>query len=334
MTVAARHVTDDQWNYKVLPTRVGWDSHNSIVMTMDKNRCLHVSGNMHNDTLIYFVNREPEDISSFERLSNKPLFDGLGKMSAYKSGPRLGPDGYFHTIWLWRDTPGCETNHDLSYARSKDLIHWQALEDEAIKVPITPEESRITVDPVPAGGGAINGNFRLFFDSENKPLITYMKYDKSGFSQVYLATPSNGKWVSKKISDWDYRLDFSGPGSITFDIRIGKARFNAEGDILISFSHIQEGDGEMLIDGRTLDLVKYRQLNRQVESRYPKTLREPHSDLEGMQVQWKNMGWGGEQTEGYYALRWETTGKRRFYEPPEIPVPPSPLTLYKLQNEQ
>ncbi len=55
MTVAARHVTDDQWNYKVLPTRVGWDSHHSIVMTMDKNRCLHVSGNMHNDTLIYFT---------------------------------------------------------------------------------------------------------------------------------------------------------------------------------------------------------------------------------------------------------------------------------------
>ncbi len=181
LTVAARKLTDDHFQYRVLPSRVGWDSHNSITMTLDRAGCIHLSGNMHDDTLLYFKSASPGDIGSlervfpmireedelrctypsfikdaegklffsyrtggsgngvtilnryneesktFERLSRDPLFDGLGEMSAYKSGPRLGPDAYFHMVWLWRDTPDCETNHDLSYARSKDLLHWQAL---------------------------------------------------------------------------------------------------------------------------------------------------------------------------------------------------------------
>jgi len=280
LTVAARALTNDHFNYRVLPARVGWDSHNSITMALDRAGCIHLSGNMHNDTLLYFKSADPGDIGSlervfpmirkedelrctyptyikdaegklffsyrtggsgngvtilnsynvvfntFERLSQDPLFDGLGEMSAYKSGPRLGPDGYFHVTWLWRNTPACETNHDLSYARSKDLVHWLAMGNEQIRVPITPREQRFTVDPVAPGGGAINGNVQLFFDREAQPLIAYLKYDEAGFSQIYLARVFDGKWVSKQISDWDYRWEFSGPGSIEFEIRIGKAKVN------------------------------------------------------------------------------------------------------------
>jgi alpha-L-rhamnosidase len=58
-------------------------------------------------------------------LFDGPLLDGEGERSAYSSGPQRGPDGRFHLLWMWRETPDAMTNHTLSYARSRDLIHWE-----------------------------------------------------------------------------------------------------------------------------------------------------------------------------------------------------------------
>ena len=48
---------------------------------------------------------------SWRRLFDSPLFEGEGERSAYSSGPALGPDGYFHVLWMWRETLG--PNRDL-----------------------------------------------------------------------------------------------------------------------------------------------------------------------------------------------------------------------------
>ncbi|CAF4056115.1 unnamed protein product, partial [Adineta steineri] len=61
----------------------------------------------------------------WKRLLDKPLTDGEGKRNAYFDGPIKGPDGYFHLVWVWRESPDASSNHDLSYARSKDLISWE-----------------------------------------------------------------------------------------------------------------------------------------------------------------------------------------------------------------
>ncbi len=76
---------------------------------------------------VTIVNRYRADSGAFERVSDRPLFDGLGEMNAYQSGPARGPDGKYHVVWVWRDTPHCETNHDLSYAVSEDLTHWHSI---------------------------------------------------------------------------------------------------------------------------------------------------------------------------------------------------------------
>ena len=241
LTVASREKSGLKWKYKILPTRVGWDSHNRIAMALDRDSCLHITGNMHNDSMTYFISEKPLDVStlrnvfplvdvrdecsstypsfmkrknnelvfsfrkggsgngininylynektkSFRRLTNEPLFDGLGEMSAYASGPRKGPDGNFHVIWLWRNTPHCETNHQLSYARSEDLVHWETVAGDTVALPITPYKKEVTIDPTPPGGGMINGAFRLFFDDLNQPLVVYMKYDLNGNNQLDLA---------------------------------------------------------------------------------------------------------------------------------------------------
>jgi hypothetical protein len=66
LTVAARKISDAQWHYKILPTQVGWDAHNYIAMTIDRDNCLHVSGNMHCVPMIYFKTQTPYDIHSFK----------------------------------------------------------------------------------------------------------------------------------------------------------------------------------------------------------------------------------------------------------------------------
>ncbi|MCJ2182871.1 BNR repeat-containing protein, partial [Novosphingobium sp. 1949] len=100
-------------------------------------------------------------------LQSQPLVDGQGKRSAYFMGPTRGPDGYFHLAWVWRDTPAAETNHDLSYARSRDLVHWERSDGTALTLPITLSTAEI-VDPVPVRGGMINNNTVVGFDDQGR----------------------------------------------------------------------------------------------------------------------------------------------------------------------
>lgn len=386
MTVASRKVSESKWNYKVLPTKVGWDSHNRITMTFDRDFCIHVTGNMHNDTMTYFKTEKSLDISSFQkvfplvsakdelsctypsflktpdgqiifsyrlggsgngititssydektkafkRLTDKPLFDGLNQMSAYASGPRLGPDGFYHLIWLWRDTPHCETNHDPSYAKSKDLINWETIDGTKLDLPITPESTQFTVDPVPAGGGVINGAYRIFFDQDNNPLLVYMKYDKNGINQLFVAKSEKGRWTIRQVSEWNYRWEFKGPGSITFEIRIKNAQVIND-KIKIAYWHKNRGDGELIVNLESLSLIEDKKVEVVNKSEYPEELMEAERSDEGMNVRWMKLKSTTHNADEFYGLRWETMGKRRFYEAPENPVKPSVLKLYKFSKE-
>ncbi len=386
LTVASRKIQDKKWSYTVLPTRVGWDSHNTITMAFDRDNCIHISGNMHNDSLYYFKTEKPLDIStfskvfpqvlaedelsctyphfmkgpgkeliytyrkggsgngysitniynektkSFSRLTDKPLFDGIGEMSAYMSGPDLGPDGNYHVIWFWRDTPDCETNHDLSYARSADLVHWESMNGTKFELPITPRINLFTVDPIPAKGGAINGGASLFFDRDKKPFIAYMKYDKMGNSQFYISRIKDNQWINNQISKWDYRWNFSGPGSIESEIRLIGARFLKDGNIAVGYWHIKKGIGELIVNPENLRLIEDRPVTQTENSEFPRELIEPSSKIEGISVKWMKLLSPNENENEYYYLRWETMGKRRFYEPREKPVPPSSMKMYKFSK--
>jgi hypothetical protein len=57
---------------------------------------------------------------TWRRFLEKNLISGKGKRNAYQRGPTLGPDGWYHLLWMWRETHHVETCNHLSYARSKD----------------------------------------------------------------------------------------------------------------------------------------------------------------------------------------------------------------------
>lgn len=264
--------------------------------------------------------------SSWKRLLDTPLTDGEGKRNAYCRGPVKGPDGFYHLVWVWRDTPDCSTNHNLSYARSKDLIHWETSAARPLALPMTLTNSEI-VDPVPAKGGIINGNTHIGFDREGRIVLSYHKYDAAGNTQIYNARRLADRWQIVPASNWTTRWEFSGGGTIGFELRMSNVT-PVEGGLGQTWSSKSWGRGSWLLDDATLAPIgKY-----QPPATIPPELSKLQSTFEGMLVHLtEDLGQSPTANERYL-LRWETLGANRD-RPRPGPLPePSMLRVYRIGN--
>ncbi len=262
---------------------------------------------------------------TWKRLLDQPLTSGSGKMNAYFNGPIKGPDGRFHLCWVWRDHFGCESNHDLCYAQSDDMVHWRSSKGQALTLPITLETADI-VDPVPAGGGIINGNTKLGFDSQRRPIISYHKFDAQGNTQLYQARLEDGAWQIYQTSDWAYRWDFSGGGSIVFEISFSPVEPSAPGRLKQSYHHAKFGDAIWELDEVTLKPAATLDMKQDV----PESLDKTISTLPGMCVQRARDRGTSPEPGTRYLLQWETLPSNRD-KPRTVPLPgPSTLNLLKI----
>ena len=373
MVVAQRKLDEKEWTKMQLPEKIGWDSHNYISMAVDKNNYIHVSGNMHGDSLVYFMSQKPADVKSLQRvkslvgnqeeevtyphffespggdlifqyrigssgkgnqifnrydpdtkrwsrLLDQPLVDGKGEMNAYLHGPVLGPDGYYHLVWVWRDTPNAATNHDLSYAKSKNLVDWYKSNGAPQPLPITYENAEI-IDPVPAGAGMLNGNTIIGFDQENRPVVSYHKFDEQGNTQLYNARLEGGKWNIYQTTSWNFRWDFGGYGSL--DHRIALYPATVENDQLTQEYFIDTAGVQKIL----LNPLNLQEISKIADDRHPflQSLEKVRSDFGGMAV-YTNIDKQDEK--GIYVLRWETLPPHND-QPLQGQIPaPQPLKLY------
>ena len=265
----AKHDSIGEWSYASLDENVGWDSHCYISLAVDREGTIHISGNMHNDPLVYYRSEVPGDISTirkrpmtmiledsvtypgflqtedmlvfhyrngrsgngstyfntydfgsgtWRKLCMEPLFDGLRAANSYFKGPFAGRDGKFHLIWCWRDDPDCSTNHGLYYAFSEDLKEWHTPSGHSKMVPLTPADDEFLVDDIKIKEGLINGGFEVGFDEGLNPVIAYHKYDENDHTNLYSAVFKDGGWDCRRITDWDWKWEFSGRGSIPFEL--------------------------------------------------------------------------------------------------------------------
>ncbi|WP_154858535.1 BNR repeat-containing protein [Cyclobacterium xiamenense] len=388
MVVGQRNLRDPEFALHILPatyretqggtsTVLGWDSHNSVTLGIDKEGFIHLSGNMHGHPLTYFRSTTPHDISTLQqhmemvgenekrctyphfmttrenellfhyrdggsgngneiynlydcdtkqwtRLLDTPLTDGQGAMNAYQSQPTLMKDGWYHVYWVWRDTPDCSTNHDLSYMKSPDLKNWYNAFGEPIPMPATLANTSLIVDPIPVKGGIINLAARMVLDDRNLPVFAYHKYDSDGNLQFYTAQLKAKGWVYTRVTDWDYRWEFSGNGSINSEVRIKGFQKRADGLYELDYWHIRYGHGTILLNDRFENIGAVKKappFDEQVavEGKFP-----------GLEV--RTAGDIGESPESgiRYLLKWETLNRNRD-RPREKPWPePSRLYLYKL----
>ena len=388
LTVAGRALGDSRWETVrppgvPVPSRqrdsnvAGWDSHNYLRLALDREGCLHLSGNMHVDPLVYYRTREPYALATLERLDrmtgerearcsypvffndaaggllfryrdgssgngsdlyniydpakrtwrrvlDTPLLDGEGRRNAYALDPVLGPDGFFHVVWMWRETPDCATNNHLSYARSRDFVHWETSAGQPLVLPITLARGEV-IDPAGPGEGLINMTFNLGFDAGRRPVVVYHRYDAEHRSQVYAARPrAGGGWDVRQISAWDFRWGFSGNGSIPAEVTLGAPRLGTAGALLVDFTTKAAGSGRWRLRADTLERVA--QLPP-APPPLPEALLRPASGVPGMEVQTVISEDAGRR----WVLRWETLGRNRDLPRAEAP-PPTELRLYELPD--
>ena len=261
---------------------------------------------------------------TWSRLLDSPLTDGQGLMNAYISNPQLAEDGWYHTYWVWRDTPDCATNHDLSYMKSQDLKNWYNAFGEPVELPATKEKQQVIVDPIPPGGGIINLAAKLTLDTENQPVFVYHKYDSVGNLQLFIAKTKDNQWRYHPITNWDYRWEFSGNGSINKEVNIKNFTKRSDGFYEVDFWHLKYGHGTILLDENFKDVGKVLKpepfvstLN--LEGDFPELTIQSSNDI-------------GESPDPKirYLLKWETLNRNRD-KPREKPWPgPSTLYLYEL----
>ncbi len=388
MTVASRTLGGATWTYKVLPSTLGWDSHNYVAMALDSTNQIHVSGNMHAVPLVYFRSTTPYDISTiatstmvgsnessvaypiffngpsgnliFEyrdgssgngntifntyststqtwtRTLNTVLLDGTSSsMNAYPEGPVLGPDGYWHLVWVWRNTADASTNHDLSYAKTQDLVHWFKGNGTTITLPITPTTGDI-IDPVPVNGGMINNNTRVGFDAQNRTIVAYHKFDSNGYTQLYEARFENGAWVIHQATNWTYRWAFGGTGTLVFQVEIDEGpKLLPDGRLIQNYYHSQYGgQGTLVLNPTTLHADQT--LTPPLRP-YPLALDTPESiykdppTQQGMVVRWQEDSGSSPDPSIQYMLRWETLPSNNDLARTNSP-PATKLRLYGFQQ--
>lgn len=392
MVVGQRNLSDREFDLHLMPatsrethggtsTVLGWDSHNSVTLGIDKEGFIHLSGNMHVHPITYFRSTKPNNISTLQqhmemvgenekratyphfmntkegellfhyrdggsgngneiynsyncatkewtRLLDTPLTDGQGDMNAYQSQPTLMKDGWYHVYWVWRDTPDCSTNHDLSYMKSPDLKNWYNAFGEQIALPATLDNKSLTVDPIPVKGGIINLAARMVLDENNLPVFAYHKYGPKGNLQFYTAQLKTNGWVYQQITDWDYRWEFSGNGSINSEVRLKNFKKRDDGFYELGYWHIKHGHGTILLNERfekVGKVLKPAPFDEQlvVAGNFP-----------GLEVRTGGDIGQAPEKDVRYVLKWETLNRNRD-RPREKPWPePSRLYVYKLKQSE
>ena len=264
------------------------------------------------------------DTRKWGRLLDSPLTDGQGLMNAYASQPKLLEDDWYHMYWVWRDTPDCETNHDLSYIKSPDMKNWFNAFGDQVTMPVTFDQKSVIVAPVPAGGGIINLAAKLVLDESNNPIMAFHKYDEAGNLQFFVSWIQDGVWKTNQVTEWAYRWEFSGRGSIVFEVRLGDFIRRSDGNYELGYSHVKYGDGTILLDGQFTPIGEVLKpesfiAEQKLEGDFPGLLVRTAADK------------GGSEDEKTYLLKWETLSQNRDRPHPE-PLPgPSALYLYLLK---
>lgn len=267
------------------------------------------SGNGDEIYNVYDVSKQ-----TWRRFLDTPLISGAGKCNAYQVGPRLGPDGWYHLIWMWRETPAVETNHDLSYARTRDLQHWETADGKPLTLPITPDARQTLIDPVPQNGGLHNSVHRISFASDGKPIITYYKHDPNGDTQAYAARFDDGKWNIRQVSQWKGQHVFkgggSGPSTFGTSLTIGTLVPYEPGTLALPYRHWKAGSGRIVIDEETLAPLSIAKPQPE-KKQWPAALDRVESDFPGMSVNWRDDSNPARDEKSRYVLRWESLGPNR-----------------------
>lgn len=273
----------------------------------------------------WFYNRWDSASQTWSALYDTTILDGQGFRGVYPKGPVLGPDGYFHLAFIWRETSRASSNHDLSYARSKDLVVWETSSGKKQSLPITLENSDI-IDPVPMHGGLLNRS-PIGFDRDNNVVVVYQKYDKKGDTQIFVVRLVNQKWQIAQVSTWENsRVNLDKSGALDLPILNNEPPVvNNKGELVVS-AVWNDVNWEWQLDHKTLEVIS----GGPIERPLPKSITQYDLD-NGIPQRVMPMRVEQKQPSTEYYISWEAMQPNRDQARSDIPVP-STLRVHKLQK--
>jgi hypothetical protein len=274
----------------------------------------------------WFYSKWNAETGSWAHLHETVLLSGENVRGIYPYGPVIGPDGYAHMTITWRETPIASSNHDLSYARSKDLINWESSDGSPIKLPIVFATGEI-IDPIPEHGGLLNGRHPIGFDKQNRVLVTYQKYDEDTLSQVFINRREADGWVIKQVSDWDdVYADLDRSGALDLPLVTNEPAYvNVDGNIVVS-ALLENKRWEWVLDHDDLSVIS----GGVVKFALPKAITQYDLDNDIPQRVIPMMEDQSRKSTEYY-LSWEAMQPNRDQARADIP-PASTLRVHRIPN--
>ena len=171
------------------------------------------------------MNRYDPQTRSWSRLHDV-LIDGEERRSAYWQLCMDG-GGTMHLSWVWRDTWGVETNHDLCYARSRDGGKtWEKSTGEPYALPITAATAEYACR-IPQNSELINQT-GMAADDEGRPYIaTYWRSEGDSVPQYRIVWNDGRRWRAAQVTRRTTPFSLSGGG--TKMIPISRPRLIVDG---------------------------------------------------------------------------------------------------------
>lgn len=288
----------------------------------------------------------------WEQVLDTPLIDGEDERSAYIYGtglPMPGPDGRWHLLWVWRETPDHATNNSLSYARTvgNDLTQWESAAGVQVSPPFTIRNTELLVDDAPPGGGLSNPLNALSWDSKNRPVISYHRFDETGASQIYNARFEGDQWMTVPATNWDFVWgeSYYGTGALNIagNVRMSPVTPARNGELTQFVWNRDVEEAIVVIDEETLQPIR---LESPQAVEWRQKLSAPESDFQiepipdlrrtggPLQVELIRDSDGSDMDDGTFFLRWEHGGANRDRPVPEPWPEPTMLRVYKISGAE
>lgn len=146
------------------------------------------------------------------------LIDGEGKRNAYWQAC-VDAKGAIHISWVWRESPDVASNHDMSYAVSKDGgTSWQRSTGEKYQLPISISNAE-KICSIAQSSELINQT-SMCTDASGNPYIASYWRGLNNVPQYHVIYKTGGSW---KVNDLGFRTtDFSLSGKGTKQIPIAR----------------------------------------------------------------------------------------------------------------
>ena len=198
---------------------------------------------------------------------------------------------------------------------------------------MTLDTKGVIVDPVPSGGGMINGGARLVFDAQQRPMLAYHKSDANGKMQIFVARFATGGWTRRAITAWNKPVKFSGRGAMPFiGIRIHTPRRVDDRIWAVGYRHRDYGSGTVAFDETTL-----RPVTKRIESpprEFPPELSRTEIDFPGIRVRRSDdLGASGDPNVRY-VLKWDVLPPNYDRKRSGSLPPPAMLRVIKLERDE